>query len=220
MATASAKAFEIIREKILNGTFEPGQHLKEEELVQVCGVSRTPVRDALRRLGTDRYVVTKPNLGTFVNSWSVKDIMDIFDLRAVLEGFGARLAAQNHTTDHYEIMESAYQAISEMLMASELDVNVFLYENNRFHEAMSDAADNDPLKKQISSLIRPPIVAKTARWYTREDLINSNDHHRELLDAFSSHDGAWAEAVMRTHILSAKRKFLRVIDADTEAAEG
>lgn len=87
MSKASQKAFTAIRGKILSGEFPPGSHLKEEELAEVCGVSRTPIRDALRALAGEDYVKIVPNHGTYVSQWSSSDIEDIFALRAMLEGY-------------------------------------------------------------------------------------------------------------------------------------
>ncbi|RMB07979.1 GntR family transcriptional regulator [Eilatimonas milleporae] len=210
MATATEKAYDIIRRNILDGVFEAGTHLKEEDLVRLCGVSRTPVRDALRRLAIDHYVVTRPNQGTFVNQWSLKDIHDIFELRAMLEGVVARRAAAAIGPGHMAALKQAFGTIQAMLAddAADLDVNLFLAENKIFHMTMLQAADSAPLATMLSSLVQPPIVARTALGYNVEDLRQSNEHHRELIEALGVGDGAWAEAIMQAHIRAAHRKFM------------
>ena len=101
MSKAATKAYDAIRARILSGELAPGSHLKEEELAEFCGVSRTPLRDALRSLAADFYVSTVPNHGTFVSDWSVADIDDIFTLRGMLEGYAAQRAASRVTREHY-----------------------------------------------------------------------------------------------------------------------
>lgn len=141
MSKASSKAYEAIRARILTGEFAPGAHLKEEELAEVCGVSRTPIRDALRALSAEEYVRVVPNHGTFVAEWSDDDIKDIFTLRSMLEGYAARLAAARAMPGHIEEMSHLNRIIKEMLEKDgEPDLDLFLTSNRRFHEIITEAA--------------------------------------------------------------------------------
>ena len=92
MSRAVDTAYGKIREGILSGTFAPGDHLKEAELVSFCGVSRTPVRSALNRLVTDDLVELYRNQGARVKAWPADDFDDLFTLRALLEGYAAARA--------------------------------------------------------------------------------------------------------------------------------
>lgn len=209
MSKATQKAYEIIRENILSGHFPPGSHLKENELVERCGVSRTPVRDALRQLATDRYVVTHRNQGVFVNQWTVDDIKDIFELRSILESIVAERAARSITDDQLATLRSVHGRIQAMLdKKTAPKIELFLSENKIFHQVLIDAAGSRTLAESLGQIVQPPLVAQTARQYTREELQQSNDHHRDIISALEDHDSAWAASVMKTHIISAQRKFM------------
>ena len=89
---ASELAYTEIRNRLLGGEYPPGARLSESELSDICGVSRTPVREALRRLAADYFVRIDPNRGAFVIDWSREDIMDMFEMRSMMEGLAARKA--------------------------------------------------------------------------------------------------------------------------------
>ena len=95
--TALARAYATIRTGILDGRFRPGDRLREEHLAEISGVSRTPVREALRRLATEGLVELTPGLGAFVSSWSVADLEAIFAVRALVEAAVAEQAARHLT---------------------------------------------------------------------------------------------------------------------------
>ena len=203
MSQASLKAYQEIRARILSGEFPSGSHLKEEVLAEICGVSRTPIRDALRVLAAEDYVYVKPNHGTFVSEWSSDDINEIFSLRAMLEGFAARLAAEKATPEQISVMEDQVAIIEGMLDREVFDEDSFLKANRVFHDALTQAADSERLITMISRLVEQPVVARTAMSYRIEDLRRSNSHHKELIDAVKARDSRWAESVMNAHILSA-----------------
>lgn len=209
MSKATEKAYGIIREHILNGTYAPGTHLKEGELVERCKVSRTPVRDALRQLANERYVVTHRNQGVFVNQWTVDDITDIFELRAILEAVVAERAAARITPEQVAELRAIHSTIQAMLdRNSPPEVDLFLSKNKAFHLILIEAAQSRTLQETLSQIFQPPLIAQTARWYSRAGLQQSNDHHLEILEALEAGDGKWAASVMRAHIYAAQRKFM------------
>ena len=208
MSKASRKAYDAIRSRILTGEFAPGTHLKEEKLAEICGVSRTPIRDALRALSAEEYVRVVPNHGTYVSEWSDDDIRDIFTLRAILEGHAALLASGRATPGHFEELSHLHRTIAVMLeKEDEPDRDLFVNSNRRFHEIITEAAGSRRLTQMIARLVEQPLIARTAKSYTRSDLQRSNHQHGELIAAFRAHDGAWAQAVMKAHILAAYQAY-------------
>lgn len=204
MSKASQKAFTAIRGKILSGEFPPGSHLKEEELAEVCGVSRTPIRDALRALAGEDYVKIVPNHGTYVSQWSSSDIEDIFALRAMLEGYASRRAAERGAMDLGEKLEACCDRIDAMLARDgKPDTELFLRENRLFHDLLTEAAESDKLRQLISRLVEQPVVARTAILFGPDDIRRSNAQHREIVAAIRAGNGEWAESVMKSHILAA-----------------
>lgn len=208
MSKSSDKAYEAIRDMIVDGVFAPGDRLSEEALSAEIGVSRTPVREALRRLEGDYFVSIRANRGARVLGWETEDVEDLFQLRAIIEGFAARCAAERATADEIAAMRAEIAAIDKALAGRvRPDIDRFLSANSRFHELLSGAAKNTRLTEIIKSLVAQAVVFRTAKRYSLEDLQRSNFHHREMLDAIEARDGALAETIMKTHILAAGRAF-------------
>ena len=208
MANAADQAYEKIGQLILSGHFKPGDRLSEEELSRFSGVSRTPVRDALRRLEAEYFVIIRPNQGAEVAVWSARDIDDLFHMRAMLEGMAASLAAARRNQGHIDALEACVDEIDLVLEArGDIDVAKFLSENKQFHLALIDAACSPRLRSTISNLIAPAVVARTAETFSKADLLRSNTHHRELVEAIRVGDRDLAEAIMRAHIHTAARSY-------------
>ena len=207
--SAAERAYDAIRGGILDGTFELGARLPEEEVAARAGVSRTPVREALRKLAAEGFVTFAPNRGAQVASWSDDDLEEIFDLRALLESRGAALAAQRIDAPHlatlHDLADGMEQATRRATGAA-LDRVAEL--NNRFHRTILDVAGSRRLHALLDTVIVLPLVHRTFHRYTSAALRRSMHHHRELLAAFEAGDGEWAASVMRTHVLAARTVLL------------
>jgi DNA-binding GntR family transcriptional regulator len=203
MSKASDSAYALIRSKILSGDWPGGSQLKEEILADVCGVSRTPIRDALRRLETEFFII-RENQRTFVAEWSQEDVEDLFALRAMLEAYAAARAAERRGAAHMDRLRSAHDGIAKILRAANgripLDIDGFIGHNRDFHRAILDASGSERLAGLLSRLVEQPVVMRTAFSYTREDLERSQREHADLIAAIDARDPAWARAVMTAHI--------------------
>jgi DNA-binding GntR family transcriptional regulator len=202
MAKAAEKAYEVIRDGIVAGAYPVGGRLREEELAGSIGVSRTPVREALRRLDAEGLVEFLPNRGAHVASWSDHDLEEIFGLRAVLESYGAGLAATRVGPADLVLLRDLAAAMEEAGHHHQLDVVAEL--NNRFHHTILRAAGNTRLVGLLSGLVQVALVHRTFRRYSPEALARSFAHHRELVAAFEAGDPEWASSVMRSHVLAAR----------------
>ncbi len=203
MSRASDRAYSAIRNMILSGELPAGAQLGEEALAEVCGVSRTPVREALRRLEADMLVGRTGTQRTFVADWSIDDVADAFELRAMLESRAARRAAERMTDVALARIRAANRALAAAIQQPVPDVAGFLEANREFHAQVLDAAGSRRLGALLGTLIEQPVVLRTARHYSREELRRSHSEHEELAAAFARRDGAWAEAIMASHILRA-----------------
>lgn len=210
MSRASDHAHALIRGMILSGELAPGAQLSEEALALRCQVSRTPVRDALRRLEADLFVRRSESQRTFVADWSLDDIADSFELRAMLEGLAARRAAIRIDTAGIERLKAHNRAIHKAVTASQPDITGFLEHNREFHAIILEAAASPRLAGTLVRLIEQPVVWRTAQHYDRENLLRSYNEHEELLAAFTRGDGDWAAAIMNGHI---RRAFHSYVDA-------
>jgi DNA-binding GntR family transcriptional regulator len=200
-------AYEAIRNRILDGTFAVDDHLVEADLAAQLEVSRTPVREALRRLASEGLVTFQPNRGTRVAGWSEVELAEIFELRALLESYGARLAAGRVTDDDLAQMRELAQEMEDLVAArpGPADFHRIALANNAFHLAVLRTAGNDRLVAILSSLVHVPLVQRTFARYSPAALQRSLAHHRECIEALTQRDGLWAESVMRAHILAARQ---------------
>lgn len=210
MTKASDRAYETIRSMILSGELSSGDALREEALAQVCGVSRTPVREALRQLEADLLVRRTESQRSYVADWSLDDVADAFELRAMLEGHAAKRAAERMTGDIIAELTACNAAILAAISKSEPDVATFLDRNREFHAVVLETAGSPRLKGLLTALIEQPVVWRTAQHYDPEAFKCSHGEHADLLSAFERRDGPWAESIMAGHI---RRAFHAYADA-------
>jgi len=209
MPNAVERAYESVLSDILSGGHPAGSRLREEELAASIGMSRTPVREALRRLHAEGIVKVLPNRGAVVADLDDSDLDDIFELRALLEGYGARRAATSATDEQV----SALSALCDEMEGNTARSRSRRFDeiarlNLEFHRTLHGAGGNARLAPLLSSVMLMPLVRHTFNRYTPEELARSFAHHRELISAISARDAVWAEAVMQAH-MSAARSSLR-----------
>lgn len=162
---------------------------------------------------------------TFVADWSIDDVADAFELRAMLEARAARRAAERMTEPALARIRAANRTLSAAIQHPSPDVAGFLDGNREFHAIILEVAGSRRLAALLGTLIEQPVVLRTARQYSREELRRSHAEHEELTAAFARRDGAWAEAIMTSHILRAYHAYADAhrarLDAGTqqEAAE-
>ncbi len=199
------KAYATVRDGILNGRFTGGARITEQDIAAAAGVSRTPVREALRRLHAEGLVDFTANLGAVVTVWEDADADEIFELRAMLEAYGARRAARSASAEQLEALRAlAEEQHRECRARAQGFLERVAGLNQRFHRALQDAAASPRLTRALSSLIEAPLMMKTFEKYTADDLERSAAHHLELCNALEARDPDWADAVMRAHVHAAR----------------
>jgi DNA-binding GntR family transcriptional regulator len=196
---AAEHAYRVIREQILSGQLTAGQWLREGELAEVIGVSRTPVREALRRLTSEGLVSHEHNRGVQVHRWSSKDLDDIFSLRSVLEPLGAAQAAQRGHAD-LSYLTAITDDMEQQIISDKPELAVITELNNLFHKAVLNASGNELLCSVVGSIIQTPLVRRTFSSYQPDSLRRSISQHRDLISALRAQDMTWAEATMRAHV--------------------
>ncbi|WP_310497650.1 GntR family transcriptional regulator [Sandarakinorhabdus sp.] len=211
MSSAADRAYAEIRGLILAGDAMPGTPLREEALAGIVGVSRTPVRDALRRLEGELYAVRTPGGRLVVADWDADDVAEMFALRAMLEGHAASRAAARMTPQVLAALRDSNGAIEAAVAAPVPDIGIFLRENRRFHDITIAAAGSARLANMLSALVEQPVVRRTAARYDRSDLMRSVVEHGQLVQAFAAGDAEWARATMAAHIRRAFHAFRTAI---------
>lgn len=208
MSGASERAYEEIRNRLLRGEYAPGARLSESELSDICGVSRTPVREALRRLALEYFVRIEPNRGAFVIDWSREDIIDMFEMRSMMEGLAARKAAERATSTQIALMAEIIEGIDNAAQdAGSNMVRDFLSLNRKFHDLVFEASGSRRLTEIICRFVEQAVVVRTAAQFSPGDILRSNQHHKDLLEAIRARNGILAESVMRVHILAASNRY-------------
>ena len=198
---ASAAATELIRAAILDGRLPPGQRLKEEELARELGISRTPVREALLILQTEGLVDAAPNRGAVVRSHAAGDLEDLYQLRALLEGYATRRAAVNITESALESLAASCDRFDELM---DSDVQDLVKENLFFHNVILDAARSPRVAELTRKVIELPLVYRSYIWYSVDQRRISAHYHRQITRALEARDGERAELVMKEHVFEAR----------------
>ena len=198
---ASVAATEVIREAILDGRLDPGSRLKEEELARELGISRTPVREALLILQAEGLIDTTPNRGAVVRAHDADDLLDLYQLRALLEGYAARQAAAKVTDETILLL---YESCDRFDAIAGDDTRELVTENLLFHSAIHAAAGSARLTEMLRRVIELPLVYKSYVWYPPDQKRISAHYHRQIAKALSVRDAERAELVMREHVFEAR----------------
>lgn len=201
--------YEALRDAIVNQAMKPGERLMETELAEEMGVSRTPVREAIRKLELEGYVVMIPRKGAYVSGLSIKDINEVFEIRGALEALAAGLAAQRATQDEIEemqrnvYMEAAHWETNDLMLAIESDT--------KFHEQIYSASRNTRLLNMIKDLREQVQRFRTTTLAVPGRLKFALDEHRRVVEAIADRDVAAAQQAASEHIESAENALLEVI---------
>ena len=194
------KVFQKIRDDILSGRYQQGDELIEAAIGGELGVSRTPVREALRQLELGGLVHIVPNKGAFVTGITVKDIQDIYRIRAKLEGLCARWAAQSITKEQLDLMEET-AFLSEYHAQKEHYDQVFELDG-RFHELLYEASNSKILAHTLSDYHQYVQKVRKASISNRIRCKKTNEEHHKILDALRARDAVKAEEVATQHIIN------------------
>lgn len=210
MAAASDKAYQLLKHRVVGGSYGPGAQLKEEHLARELGISRTPVRAALKRLCDDGLATADPHRGVRVAEWTEFDIEETFDLRGLLESHAAELAARRGgaaLADRLDTLNDEMErAIAKGGGAMPERLQVI---NSKFHRAVLEASGSPRLKSMLDGLIDMPIVIRSHFISTLQDKLQSLQHHRDLAAAVRAGDGELARQVMQLHLRVASHRFKR-----------
>jgi DNA-binding GntR family transcriptional regulator len=202
MARATDAAYDAVRRMILSGEAAAGSRLGEAELAEALGLSRTPVREALQRLGADGLVEVLPHRGARVVQWTRRDLDEIFDLRALLEPYAAARAARL-APEPDVLADLGAQCEAMERAAADGDLTRVAQLNALFHAALIEASRNRRLPAMLTSVMHAPLIVGTFRRYDAGVMARSINHHRERVAALAARDPDWAESVMRAHIRAA-----------------
>ncbi|MDB5750045.1 MAG: GntR family transcriptional regulator [Ramlibacter sp.] len=208
MAIASDKAYELLKQRVVAGTYAPGAQLKEEHIARELDISRTPIRAALKRLVQDGLASADAGRGVRVSEWTGSDIDESYQLRVLLEGHAAELAARRGGVALAERLDALNAQMGLALAQGDASVAQQLQEiNARFHRAVLEASGSPRLRAMLAGLIDMPIVTRSYFICTHADMLQSLNHHRELAAAVRIGDPGLARQVMQLHLKVAAHRF-------------
>jgi DNA-binding GntR family transcriptional regulator len=204
----SDKAHNLIRQKIITLELPPLSAIDEQALMEDLQLGRTPIREALQRLAAEGLVFFAPRRGIFVADISITDLQKIFELRVVLEGFCARLAAQRATDGQLAEIEAVIVGLEQI---PEADGEVLMAIDERFHKLLYEAADNEFLANTLTRLH----ALSFRLWYLVLDRLDgvkgAMEQHIAIMRALKARDGAQAEVLIQQHVSEFQQRIKAVL---------
>lgn len=209
--------YQALRVAIVEGDLSPGQHLAEQQLAEELGVSRTPVREALRRLALEGFVVMVPRRGAYVGGLSLKDMNDVFELRMALEGLAAYLAAQRITPQEIATLKGLLDQL-EAAIASGIREDV-IDADTRFHALIYSASRNRRLINIVGNLSDQIQGFRLQSLFAPGRLKDTVREHKKLVMALERRDSAEARKLAVRHIREAEVSLLKGREKTTGSGE-
>lgn len=197
--TLRGRVFNRLREDILSGKYEKDEELREITIGAELGVSRTPVREALRQLELEGLVKIVPNKGAYVTGISAKDIHDIYHIRSYLEGLCARWACDHITEEQLEQLEEIIYLSEFHTKKKHMEQIVEL--DNKFHEVIYEACQSKMLEHVLRDFHHYVERVRRVSLSNAERATNSNNEHTAILEALRAKDGELAEKLAHEHII-------------------
>ena len=205
-----------IRSRISRGVYVPSSGLSEAALAEEIGVSRTPIREALKQLETEGLVVVRPRVGTFVSAPSRREVNELFEVKEILEGAAARLFAMRGDIPELEELRENVQQSERAVAEGNLDRYVELV--HQYHGLIMRGAGNSKLTQLyqtlMNQLLHSQFVHLTVRSSGRAP--QSDREHHGILEVIEARDGATAERLMRDHVRASHAALMEVLEFSGE----
>ena len=210
---------ETLRQAIQDGVLKPGERLMEIPLAEELGVSRTPIREAIRKLELEGFVIMIPRRGTYVANITLKDITQVFEIRSALEELAAGLAAERITEDEIETLERMLVEIGDLMEAK--DMEKVLAADVEFHEILYKASRNDRLAEIVHNLREQTSRFRSFSMNQPGRLTKTWEEHRQLVEAIGSHNASQAQKIARLHMEHSEQTLLKGLeDAQSLSTDG
>ena len=201
------RARDMIRSAIFEGHIKPDERLTIEHIAAQLGISRTPVREALKALETDGIIKILPNRGAIVQSFSKPELFDRYTVRAALEGLAGELACRNDGKRVGTLLAANNDKLAERLREIEPEdlhaVGELVALNSEFHDAILAASRSEMTARMLGSL-RMPMAYRLYNWRSADRQRASHDFHDRIVHAFRQDDAAQVRQLLEAHILEAR----------------
>jgi len=202
--------YQRLRRAILDGQLKPESRLIERKLGEQLGVSRTPIREAIRMLELEGLVSYNPKSGAVVARINVKEVFEIYRIRAVLEGLAARMAAENINREELERLSELVARMEQLSQQGEIDDLGKVHQE--FNDLIYRAAGSPRLYTMITSLVESVNRYIRVGYCFPGRVAEATAEHLQLVEALRGHDGELAEQVAREHIENSRRAYVNEIN--------
>lgn len=200
-------------EEIVEGRLRPGEKLNETDIGSRFNVSRGPVREALRRLSERHLVVFSPNAGARVIRHSLRDMLDLLEVRVSLEVAAVKLAAERMTKEEVFVLRSLFEAHSNAVLTSQQNLYLQSPEDLDFHYVIAKGAGNPVLFKILCEDLYPRLrICRRQHQHISGRGAQALEEHRRILWAIEENDGELAEILMRRHLTAARESLKASLD--------
>lgn len=209
--------FDVLMKAIMQGQLSPGERLLEVQLAEEMGVSRTPVREAIRRLELEGFVVMIPRKGAYVAGLSVDDVESVYEIRTALETLAVRLAAQRMEAEDYRRLDELARQMHETWQEGNVDNWVAL--DAQFHEYLYKFSRNERLVQMMNNIMEQLSRYRIISLANVEVRHNSLAEHQEVVEALRRRDSNGAAAAAARHIENTKLSLLKMLQAKFAGAD-
>lgn len=208
-----ARVIAEMRRRIISGELSAGVNLSELALAEDFGVSRTPVREALKQLQTEGLVEIRPRVGTFVTAPSRREITELFEMKELLEGAAARLLAHRGNVPELDLLRDNLEQADAAVARDDRARYAQLV--GEFHDLLIRGADNTKLEAHYRTLMNQLAYSRLVNTSLSQPgrALQSDQEHHRVLELVVSKDGDSAERVMREHVRASRRALLAGLDA-------
>jgi DNA-binding GntR family transcriptional regulator len=202
--TAGDRAYKILKDKIISLRLEPGSVINEAALIEELQMGRSPIRDALRRLEQDAFIVILPRQGTLVADSGLSDFHEIFELRHELEGFAAYLAARRAKPFHLKALQELLLEVDDNIdpRDHERDIDI----DTRFHKIIRDAAANRYLSSSLEKLVAHSIRLFYLAHTRSASAVDQITDYQAIHNSIQAGDADGARDLMQAHILTSQNR--------------
>jgi len=201
--------FDVLLEAIMSGQLPPGERLMEVQLAEEIGVSRTPVREAIRRLELEGFVVMIPRKGAYVAGLSIKDVTSIFEIRSALESLAVRLGAERITEEGLAVLDENLVEFDKNY--EEGDTERYFKLDIAFHQALYKFSGNERLVQMMGNLTEQ--INRYRRVSMSDAVIRQHTihEHRKIVEALRSHDPKKAMEAMSEHMVHTENSLITIL---------
>lgn len=187
-----------LREMIMSAELREGDKIKENELCDLMGISKTPLREALRVLSAEGLIRLIPNRGAYVTTPTFEEIKEMFDVMSVLEGVCARTATEKMNATDFSKLEQLHKKLEENFRRT--DQKEYIHQNNSFHALVQELAGNNTLNQIVNGLRQKILLYRFQSLNLPGRFAQSIREHRDLLAAFRKRNPQQAEMLMKSHL--------------------